>query len=137
MAAQVAVPDATSPTTPSPAVIALPTGFQIQSQDGRLKHKTPPTQPSTTPPPPLGVLSNFTGTFAGTGFNLIFRPNNGTQGTTFPNPVSPPPPQTPSENTLELNLTTETLSFAKELGSIPNRGLNQQGDIFLNGVPYV
>ena len=122
---------------PSPAVIALPNGFQIQSQDGRLKHRTPPTQPSTAPPPPLGVLTNFAGTFAGTGFNTIFRPNNGPNGTTFPNPVNPPPPQVPSENTLELNLTTETLSFANPLGSIPNRGLNAQGDIFLNGVPYV
>ena len=137
MAAQVALPEATSPADPSPAIIALPTGFQIQSQDGRLKHKTPPTQPSTVPPPPLGVLSNFSGTFAGRGFNTIFRPNNGPNGTTFPNPVSPPPPQAPSENTLELNLTTETLSFAGPLGSIPNRGLNAQGDIFLNGVPYV
>ena len=138
MASEVGLPEATSTADPSPAIIALPNGFQIQSQDGRLKHKTPPTQPSTTPPPPLGVLANFTGTFAGTGFNTIFRPNNGTKaGTTFPNPVSPPPPQPPSENTLELNLTRETLSFANSLGSIPNRGLNAQADIFLNGVPYV
>ena len=137
MAAQVALPDATSTENPPPAIIALPNGFQIQSQDGRLKHKRPPTQPSTDPPPPLGVLANFTGTFAGTGFNTIFRPNNGTKGTTFPNPVSPPPPQPPSENTLELNLTRETLSFANALGSVPNRGLNAQADIFLNGVPYV
>ena len=132
MAAQVAS------ANPAPATIALPAGFQIQSQDARLKQKTPPTQPSTVPPPPLGVLTNFTGTFAGKGFNLIFRPNNGTQNnTTFNNPVTPPPPQTPSENTLELNLTTETLSFGTTLGSVPNRGLNQQADIFLNGVPYV
>ena len=137
MGSQVPLSEATSAATPSPAVIALPKGFQIQSQDGRLKHRTPPTQPSTDPPPPLGVLANFTGTFAGTGFNTIFRPNNGTKGTTFPNPVNPPPPQVPSENTLELNLTQETLSFANSLGSIPNRGLNAQGDIFLNGVPYV
>ena len=122
---------------PSPAVIALPQGFHIQSQDGRLKHRVPPKQPPTAPAPPLGVLEKFTGTFAGTGFNTIFRPNNGPNGTTFPNPVSPPPPQTPSENTLELNLTTETLTFATPLGSVPNRGLNNQGDIFLNGVPYV
>ena len=137
MAAQVALPEAASPAQPVPAVISLPAGFQIQSQDGRLKHKVPPKQPSTDPPPPLGVLANFTGTFAGSGFNTIFRPNNGVKGTTFPNPVNPPPPTTPSENTLELNLTTETLSFAGTLGSVPNRGLNDQGDIFLNGVPYL
>jgi hypothetical protein len=38
---------------------------------------------------------------------------------------------------LELNLTSETLSFAPNLGSIPNRGLGDQKDIFLNGVPYL
>ena len=138
MAAQVALPEAASPPQPSPAGISIPAGFQIQSQDGRLKHRTPPTQqPTTTPPPPLGVLANFTGIFEGRGFNLIFRPNNGPNGTTFPNPVDPLPPKTPSENTLELNLTRETLTFANSLGSVPNRGLNNQGDIFLNGVPYV
>jgi hypothetical protein len=38
---------------------------------------------------------------------------------------------------LELNLTTETLSFAPSLGSIANRGFGAQQDIFLNGVPYL
>jgi hypothetical protein len=38
---------------------------------------------------------------------------------------------------LELNLTTETLAFSSSLGSVPNRGLIAQNDIFLNGVPYV
>jgi hypothetical protein len=38
---------------------------------------------------------------------------------------------------LELNLTDETLSFSDNLGSIPNRGSNNQADAFLNGVPYV
>ena len=123
----------------SAAAIALPSGFEIQSQDGRLESQTSRAQPLTsTPPPPLGVLAEFTGTFSGTGFNLIFRPNSGPpNGTTFPNPVNPPPPTAPSENVLELNLTTETLSFSKALGSVPNRGLGQQNDIFLNGVPYV
>ena len=37
---------------------------------------------------------------------------------------------------LELNLTSETLSFAGSLGRVPNRGLEGQNDIFLNGVPY-
>jgi hypothetical protein len=34
-------------------------------------------------------------------------------------------------------LTSETLSFSKSLGSVPNRGTGQQPDAFLNGVPYV
>src|SRR5207248_130374 len=38
---------------------------------------------------------------------------------------------------LELNLTQETLSFAKSLGSVPNRGTGAQADAFLNGVPYL
>jgi hypothetical protein len=87
---------------------------------------------------PLGVLAAFTGTFTGAGSNMIFRPNSGAPTTTtFPNPVQPPPPTPPSENVLELNLTRETLSFSKSLGNVPNRGLENQNDIFLNGVPYV
>lgn len=136
MAAQIALPAATSPVKTSPATITLPSNFKIHSQDSRLKQTTKlTTAPSA---PPLGVLANFTGTFAGAGFNLIFRPNSGPpNGTTFPNPVNPPPPTPPSENVLELNLTTETLSFSNTLGSVPNRGLEGQNDIFLNGVPYV
>ena len=136
MAAQVNIPEPSSPVEDSPATITLASNFRIQSQDGRLEQK--PTPFLDTQPVPLGVLSNFTGTFAGTGFNLIFRPNSGPPTTTtFPNPVSPAPPTPPSENVLELNLTTETLSFSNDLGSIPNRGLETQNDIFLNGVPYV
>lgn len=136
MAAQVLVPPASSPATNSPATITIPSSFQIQSQDGRLENQPVPF--ARVAPPPLGVLSNFTGSFAGTGFNLIFRPNSGQ--TTFPNPLdpaNPPAPNPPNENVLELNLTTETLSFSEALGSVPNRGLEQQTDIFLNGVPYV
>jgi hypothetical protein len=87
--------------------------------------------------PPLGVLSNFTGEFAGTGFNMIFRPNNGPPpGTNFPTPVVPPPPTIPNNNVLELNLTQETLIFSDALGNVPNRGLGAQKDAFLNVVPY-
>jgi hypothetical protein len=42
-----------------------------------------------------------------------------------------------SDNILELNLTSESLSFSPSLGAVPNRGSNPQGDIFLNGVPYL
>ncbi|KIW96938.1 uncharacterized protein Z519_02329 [Cladophialophora bantiana CBS 173.52] len=124
--------------------IHLPSNFRIQPQDERLKRGfepgkplLPPASPPSTTIPPLSVLSNFSGTFHGTGFNTIFRPNNGTSSnTTFPNPVSPAPPAVPNDNTLELNLTQETLAFDQALGNVPNRGFGTQGDIFLNGVPY-
>ena len=120
MAAQVA-------QTPT---ITLPSDFEIEPQDNRLKSKTTSvlSDTSATKPPPLGVLANFTGTFAGTGFNSIFRPEN-QQGQTFP--------ALSSDNVLELNLTTETLSFCHNVGNVPNRGSGAQADIFLNGVPYV
>jgi hypothetical protein len=79
--------------------------------------------------PSLGPLSAFTGTFHGSGFNTIFRPDLGT-------PTQLPVPVAGSDNLLELNLTQETLSFSPSLGSVPNRG-EVQPDIFLNGVPYL
>jgi hypothetical protein len=69
--------------------------------------------------PPLGPLAAFTGTFVGNGFNTIFRPKH-----------------TGLDNLLELNLTSETLSFTKSLGQVPNRGMVQD-DVGLNGVPYI
>ena len=119
---------------PSPVSLKLPSDFRINEVDVKLEKES---QPVSAKSPPLGVLSNFTGNFAGHGFNMIFRPNSGPPTTTtFPNPVQPAPPAAPSENVLELNLTTETLSFSAPLGSVPNRGLQGQNDIFLNGVPY-
>ena len=89
--------------------------------------------PTAAPPDPnLGPLAMFTGTFTGSGFNTIFRPH---QPGTAPPPL-PKPPVGPDDNILELNLTSETLSFSKPLGSIPNRG-EVQPDIFLNGIPYL
>jgi hypothetical protein len=79
--------------------------------------------------PSLGPLSAFAGTFQGVGFNTIFRPDNKVTPTSLPAPVV-------GDNVLELNLTQETLSFSPSLGSVPNRG-EVQGDIFLNGVPYL
>lgn len=123
--------------------IYLPPSFRIQPQDQRLERPSKggklisPGDPPSTTIPPLSVLTNFNGTFHGTGFNTIFRPNNGTSSnTTFPNPVTPAPPAVPNDNTLELNLTQETLAFAQPIGNVPNRGFGTQGDIFLNGVPY-
>lgn len=91
-----------------------------------LKTVTPPP-----PPAPLGPLAAFVGDWIGNGFNTIFRPQN---------PITPTPlphPDPNSDNILELNLTSETLSFSPPLGSVPNRGTNPQKDLFLNGVPYV
>lgn len=79
--------------------------------------------------PSLGALADFIGTFTGHGFNTIFRPQSSQTPTPLPIPVL-------GDNVLELNLTSETLSFSKSLGSVPNRG-EVQGDVFLNGVPYL
>lgn len=79
--------------------------------------------------PPLGAIAAFAGTWTGSGFNTIFRPQSAATPTPLPVPA-------PGDNVLELNLTQETLSFSPPLGSVPNRGM-VQGDMFLNGVPYL
>ena len=111
------------------SAFSIPIGFKI--------HEVRPRAPevlqghvaaaAVSGPPSLGPLSDFVGTWSGIGFNTIFRP----QKQTFPLPIP-----VPGDNLLELNLTSETLSFSPSLGSIPNRGMLQD-DIFLNGVPYV
>ena len=101
--------------------------------------------PAPVPDPPLGPLENFAPqganlptdaqrVYHGNGFNTIFRPQNFALS-----PTKLPHPGTgPNDNVLELNLTSETLTFSKALGSVPNRGAqNNNADIFLNGVPYV
>ena len=112
------------------ASITLPSDFFFGEL--RADHKQPPP---SAPPPPLGPLAAFVGDWGGNGFNTIFRPDSTASPTKLPNPVPPPPP--PHDNILELNLTSETLSFSKSLGSVPNRGTGAQPDAFLNGVPYV
>jgi hypothetical protein len=81
-------------------------------------------------PASLGPLTAFTGNWTGRGFNAIFRPENTVTPTFLP-------PLDTSDNVLELNLTEESLTFSPNLSSIPNRGSRTQGDIFLNGVPYL
>jgi len=102
----------------------------------RIREVAPHTGPraALTSAPPLGPLTSFTGTFAGTGLNTIFRPDNLASQTPMPNPVIPA--TQPRDNVLEINLTSETLTFSPSLGSVPNRG-ELQKDIFLNGVPYL
>jgi hypothetical protein len=112
------------------ASITLPDDFLFGEL--RADHRQPAP---ATPPPPLGPLAAFVGDWVGNGFNTIFRPDSAASPTKLPNPVPPPPP--PQDNILELNLTSETLSFSKSLGSVPNRGTGTQPDAFLNGVPYV
>ena len=108
---------------PLEPAFSLPSGFTFGEA---------PSDPTVTPvagaAPSLGPLTAFTGTFTGSGFNTIFRPDLGS-------PTKLPKPET-DDNLLELNLTQETLSFSPALGSVPNRG-EVQRDAFLNGVPYL
>ena len=85
----------------------------------------PPIEPDTaaiTPAaagPPLGQLANLSGSWSGTGFNTIWRPHHPGQ-----------------DHFLELNVTTEELTFSPIAGSIPNRGLLQH-DITMHGLSYL
>lgn len=83
-----------------------------------------PPEPSPASPPQqatdLGPLKDLPGRWEGTGFNVIWRPNN-TGG---------------SDHFLELNLTNEVLEFVEIPGDIPNRGL-LQGDISMRGLRYL
>jgi hypothetical protein len=110
----------------SRATIKLPSGFLFGAVPSLGLAAGP-----VAPPAPLGPLAKFVGDWVGNGFNTIFRPDN----TVTPTPLPVPVPG--SDNILELNLTSERLSFSPSLGSVPNRGTTPQGDIFLNGVPYL
>jgi len=72
-------------------------------------------------PSPLGPLELLAGTWNGQGFNTIWRPHF---------------PSSPQDRFLELNLTTETLSFNPISGAIPNRGLLQE-DMNMFGLTYM
>jgi hypothetical protein len=75
---------------------------------------TPTPTPAPAPPPvtpDLGPLQGLLGSWSGTGFNVIWRPD------------SPPDP----DHFLELNVTADQITFDAIPGSIPNRGL-LQGD---------
>lgn len=71
---------------------------------------------------PLGLLpgeGRNPGVWQGTGFNTIWRPSSSAQ----------------RDNILELNPTSETLTFTRIPGGIPNRGM-VQADVILAGVTY-
>jgi len=106
---------------------SLPVNFSVRE----VRHDL--VAPVSVTPAPLGPLAAFAGNWIGSGFNTIFRPNS-RKSPTGPFPV---PPIGPEESVLELNLTTESLSFAPSLGNITNRGVDDQEDIVLNGVPYL
>lgn len=103
--------------------VTIPKTFKIQEVDGL----TSPKPIASSPGAPqtvfgeLGVLEKLVGVFKGTGLNMIFRPSFGSSK---------------RDNVLEYNVTSETMTFLKELGDIPNRGLGKQADVMLKGVPY-
>ena len=68
----------------------------------------------------LGLLGDLLGTFIGTGFNLIARPDKQNNKPFF----------------LEVNATQEILEFTNIGGDIPNRG-SVQDDVTLHGVHYL
>ena len=74
----------------------------------------------------LGPLASLPGTWRGTGFNAIWRPDN---------PESEPGTQI--KRFLELNLTDETIDFHVIPGVVPNRGMNPQQDLHLYGLHYL
>ena len=117
-------------TVPTEQVLEETSGFRWSevppTRERRLAALAAPAEPD------LGGIAGFTGTFHGTGLNTIFRPQD---FALTPTPL-PKPATGPNDNILEINLTKETLSFSKALGSIPNRGM-VQGDAFLNGIPYL
>jgi len=80
-----------------------------------------PTPVAAVPPPDLGALQGLLGSWAGSGLNTIWRPNQ---------------PATGSDRFLEINVTQEILEFEVIPGTIPNRGL-LQGDLFMTGVRYL
>ena len=83
---------------------------------------------------PKFPLTQLQGSFAGNGFNMIFRPRSD-----VPLPGEAPLVASvgPNDNVLELNLTLEQWTFGQTIGGIPNRGLGAEPDILLSGLPYL
>ena len=74
----------------------------------------------------LGPLASLPGSWSGTGFNAIWRPDN-----------EQSPENSKVRRFLELNLTSETLEFHVIPGVVPNRGLATQTDLGLYGLHYL
>jgi hypothetical protein len=95
---------------------------------------TRPGHPLAALPRKLGLLADLTGTWVGTGFNVI----------SLPDFDAAPPSTGPATFRLLLNSTIETLQFTPVGGSVPNRGVvtaigtsTGQPDITLNGLHYL
>jgi hypothetical protein len=78
------------------------------------------TPDNTTVLQNLGLLANLAGTWKGTGFNLVARPDKESDTNLY----------------LELNQTKETLQFTPISSAIPNRGFAMD-DIELFGLTYL
>jgi hypothetical protein len=104
--------DADFTFTPKPAIAV----------DGQYPPAPAPT-PSPTPDPlaDLGPLEALVGEWEGPGFNTIWRPHF---------------PSSESDRFLELNLTTDKITFSPIGGEIPNRGLLQP-NIVMFGITYL
>ena len=120
------VPPPSGPAAPPPSTASLPK--QLATQIGlEARHSGP-----------LFPLEHFKGAYAGNGFNLIFRPRANGTNPNDPTKLPAEPRSNPDpDQVLELNLTTEQISFGGTLGNIPNRGLKDEPDINLNGLPYL
>lgn len=88
---------------------------------------------------PLNLLENKT--FAGTGYNVVWRPRSQfplqKDSTKVDKPQMKDQPEGKARDVLELNLTAETLAFSGNIGDVPNRGADAQEDLILRGLPYV
>jgi hypothetical protein len=74
----------------------------------------------------LGPLAQLVGSWAGKGFNAIWRPDN-----------NQPPENSATHRFLELNLTNDSFDFQVIPGVVPNRGFNTQADLDLYGLHYL
>jgi len=96
-----------------------------------------PAAASTIPFPPrfavspvqglvnLGPIAHLAGNWSGTGFNIIWRPDNTGD------------PGFKVRRFLQLNQTLETLAFDTIASAVPNRGLFKQPDINIYGLNYL
>ncbi|KAM0558067.1 hypothetical protein ACHAPJ_005234 [Fusarium lateritium] len=118
-----------------PTVLQPPvqtSGEPVKNDPNKVTNGTNGADVKGPPPPPLDALEKFTGTFRGFGFNTIFRPSSTRTKTKF----DKEPTDKNEDNVLQLNLTGETQVFGDILKEVPNRGLFDQADINLTGLPY-
>ena len=126
-----------APVGPTPDIAPVqkqPAGQVTISQIEDSLNSIAPDPPLPADAWPLTLLEDKT--FAGKGYNMIWRPRA---------KEAPPAPKAPEvaeaqvpgrfPDVLQVNLTGETTTFSKSLGKVPNRG--KQKDAFLSGLSYV